>query len=102
MITSTHWGAALRNSGSSLKDQRDGCVCVCERVCLEDGERKERIQGRGSGNREGGGAGRGGRIGWLEGWRGEVLRREWEGMGQTRRQGDGRRKMENGDAVKDM
>lgn len=56
MITSTHWGAALRNSGSSLKDQRDGCVCVCvwTRVCLEDGERKERMQGRGSGNRGGG------------------------------------------------
>lgn len=44
MITSTHWGAALRNS-SSLKDQL--CVCVCV------GERKARKQGRGFGKWEG-------------------------------------------------
>ena len=60
-------GAVLRNSGSSLKDQRDGCVCVCVRVWKM--EKGKRMQGRGSGNREGGGklGEEGGSGGWKDG-----------------------------------
>ena len=100
MITSTHWEQRCVTAAAASKTSGMG-VCVCVRAYLEDGERKEDAR-EGLWESGGGGARRGGRIRWLEGWRGEVLRREREEIGQTRRQGDGRRKMENREAVKDM
>lgn len=61
-------------------------------------------QGMGSGNREVGDQGEE-RIRWMEGWMGErkgTGAGEGEEVGQTRWQGDGQRKMENRDAVKDV
>lgn len=94
MITSTHWGAALRNSSSSLKDQRDGCVS------LEKGKRGSKGGALGIGRR---GASRGkdqviGRIEEREGRAGGK-----GGWGkQIRWQGDGHGKIENRDAVENM